>query len=295
MNAPESIRLEAGCPLSDDEQQIAMKMAETPSLIVRASSWAGLFDCAYRWEGIHLLKMRNVVGLRAALGTAIHAGTAAFDTSRITGAGVTVDDAAGVMVDKLRDPDNEYDPARDDLSVSDAERIGIALTAKYCTEWSPKFNFISVEMETKPLDIDCGGGVIIRLTGTMDRARIRKGAHGAGISDLKSGSAAVQKGAAVTKGHGAQVGTYELLYEHTTGQKITDAAEIIGLKTKGTPEIATGTIANAKRVMVGTDDHPGLIEFAAEMFRSGRFYPNPKSLLCSDKYCPRHATCPFHD
>jgi hypothetical protein len=296
MNAPDMIHMEAGCPLSGEEQHIAMQLAAAaPSLTVRASSWAGLFDCAYRWEGIHLLKLRNVVGLRAALGTAIHAGTAAFDTSRLSGSGVTADDAAGVMVDKLRDPENEYDLARDDLTVKDAERIGIALTAKYCIEVSPRFNFVAVEMETKPLDIDCGDGTIVRLTGTMDRARIRKGARGVGIADLKSGSAAVQKGAAVTKGHGAQIGTYELLYEHTTGESITDDAEIIGLKTKGTPEIATGTIKNAKRVMVGTEDHPGLIEFAAEMFRSGRFYPNPKSLLCSDKYCPRHATCPFHD
>ena len=268
----------------------------SPSITIRASSWGALFDCAYRWEGIHLLKMRNVVGLRAALGTAIHAGTAAFDQARLDGSGVSADDAAGVFVDKLRDPENEYDPARDDLTVADAERVGISLLTKYCLEVSPRYQFVSVEMETKPLDIDCGGGVVVRLTGTMDRARIRKANHGVGIADLKSGSAAVQKGTAVTKGHGPQVGAYELLYEHTTGERITDAAEIIGLKTKGTPEIATATIANAKRVMVGTDDgQPGLIEFAAEMFRSGRFFPNPKSLLCSDKYCARFASCPFHD
>ena len=267
----------------------------TPSLTVRASSWAGLFDCAYRWEGIHLLKLRNVVGLRAALGTAIHAGTAVFDQARISGDTVTADDAAGVFVDKLRDPENEYDPERDDLSVPEAEKVGITLLTKYCFEVSPHYNFVAVEMETKPLDIDCGNGVIVRLTGTTDRARIRKGDHGVGIADLKSGSAAVQKGEAVTKGHGPQIGTYELLYEHTTGEPITDVAEIIGLKTKGKAEIGVGTIANAKRVMVGTEDQPGLIEFAAEMFKTGRFFPNPKSLLCSAKYCPRFSTCHFHD
>ena len=271
-------------------------MDTRPSLIVRASSWAGLFDCAYRWEGIHLLKMRNVVGLRAALGTAIHAGSAAFDQSRLDGTGVTADDAAGVMVDKLRAPENEYDPARDDLTVAEAERTGISLLTQYCLDVSPRYQFVAVEMETKPLDIDCGGGVVVRLTGTMDRARIRKAEHGVGIADLKSGGTAVQKGAANTKGHGPQIGTYELLYEHSTGEPITDDAEIIGLKTSGKPEIATATVRNAKRVMVGTDEgQPGLIQFAAEMFRSGRFYPNPKSLLCSEKYCPRYATCPFHD
>jgi len=262
---------------------------------VRASSWGALFDCAYRWQGIHLLGMRNVVGLRAALGTAIHAGTAVFDQSRLDGAGLTADDAAGAFIDKLRDPENEYDPARDDLSLSDAERIGLSLTTKYCLEVAPRYDFVAVEMETKPLDIDCGNGVIVRLTGTMDRARVRRSAAGVGIADLKSGSSAVQKGVAVTKGHGPQIGTYEMLYEHTTGDTIGDTAEIIGLKTKGTPEVATAPIANAKRAMVGTEDTPGLIEFAADMFKSGRFYPNPKSLLCSEKYCPRYASCQFHD
>ena len=266
-----------------------------PSLTVRASSWAGLFDCAYRWEGIHLLGMRNVVGLRAALGTAIHAGTAVFDQGRIDGAGLTADDAAGAFVDKLRDPENEYDPSRDDLTVKDAERIGLSLTTEYCLAISPRYTFDAVEMETKPLDIDCGGGVVIRLKGTLDRSRIRRDPDAIGITDVKSGSTAVQKGAAVTKGHGPQVGTYELLYEHTTGVRPTAPAEIIGMKTKGTPEIATALIKNARKVMVGADDHPGLIQFAAEMFKTGRFYPNPKSLLCDAKYCPRHATCPFHD
>lgn len=262
---------------------------------VRASSWGALFDCSYRWEGIHLLKMRNVVGLRAALGTAIHAGSAVFDQSRLDGAGLTADDAAGAFIDKLRDPENEFDPSQDDLSMSEAERIGVTLLTKYCREVSPQFEFVAVEMETKPLDIDCGDGVIVRLTGTMDRARVRRTATGVGIADLKSGSAAVQKGAAVTKGHGPQIGTYEILYEHSTNDVIGDDAEIIGLKTKGTLEIGTGTIKNAKRVMLGTETAPGLIEFAADMFKTGRFYPNPKSLLCSEKYCPRHSTCQFHE
>ena len=273
-----------------------MNAIETlPSLKIRASSWASLFDCAYKWEGTHLLGIRNTVGLRAALGTAIHAGTAAFDQGRLDEAGISADDAAGVMIDKLRDPENEFDAARDDLTMSEAERIGLSLLTKYCLDVSPTYDFVAVEMETKPLNIDCGGGTVIQLTGTMDRARIRRHSGLIGIADIKSGSAAVQKGVAVTKGHGPQIGTYEMLYEHSTGMPITDDAEIIGLKTKGAAEIASGTIKNAKRVMIGTETQPGLIEFAAEMFKAGRFYPNPKSLLCSEKYCGRYQTCHFHD
>ncbi len=266
-----------------------------PSITIRASAWSGLFDCAYKFEGIHLLGMRNVVGLRAALGTAIHAGSAVFDQARITGDTVTAVDAAGVMVDKLHDPENEFDHGKDDITMKEAESTGIALLTKYCNEVSPNYNFIAVEMETKPLDIDCGDGVIVRLKGTMDRARIKKTTGGVGIADLKSGSASVQKGVAVTKGHGAQIGTYELLYQHTTGEQITSDAEIIGLKTKGKAEIGFGNISNAMEIMVGNESSPGLIELAAHMFKTGKFYPNPKSMLCGEKYCPRWSSCHFRE
>jgi len=266
-----------------------------PSITVRASSWSTLFDCAYRFEGIHLLNMRNVVGLRAALGTSIHAGTAIFDQGRIDLDGTTADDAVGAFLDKLRDPENEFDPRRDDLNMKKAEQIGAVLVSRYCSEISPLYTFAAVEMTTKPLDIDCGHGTVVRLTGTLDRSRIRRTSGGIGISDIKSGSTAVQDGVAKTKGHAAQLGTYEMLYEHTTGEVITEPGEIIGLKTSAKPEVGTGTILNARRVMVGTETQPGLIEFAAEMFRTGNFYPNPSSRLCSEKYCPRHATCHFKD
>lgn len=260
---------------------------------VRASSWASLFDCGFRWEGIHLLNLPNIVGLRAALGTAIHAGTAAYDQSRIDKSGLTVDDAAGVLIDKLHDPENEFDQNKDDLTMPEAEYIGIGLLSKYCKQISPRYDFAAVEMETESLEIDCGDGVIVQLTGTMDRARVCRKTEGIGIADVKSGSAAVSNGVAKTRGHGPQLGTYEILFEHTTGQRVTADAEIIGLQTNWKLAIGTGTVSNAKAMMLGTEDQPGLIEFAARMFRSGDFYPNSKSLLCSARYCPRHSTCPF--
>lgn len=46
---------------------------------IRASSWSSLFDCAMRWEASNLLGLRMPSNPRAMLGTAVHAGTAAFD------------------------------------------------------------------------------------------------------------------------------------------------------------------------------------------------------------------------
>lgn len=262
---------------------------------VRASSWGELFDCAHRWEGKHILGMRNAVGIAAVLGTAIHASTAAFDQGRIDGAGLSADDTAGVLVDKLRNPSDEYTHRDEDMTVPEAEKVGLILHSRYCTEMSPRYTFRAVEMATKPLDIDCGSGVVVRLTGTMDRARFYENSGGVGIKDVKTGARAVEKGVAKTKGHAAQVGTYELLYEHTTGEAITEPAGIIGLKTAGKPEIAEGAIHNAKQRMVGTVDQKGLIEHAAVMFKTGMFPPNPASVLCSEKYCARWSKCNFHD
>jgi hypothetical protein len=263
---------------------------------VRASSWGALFDCAYKWEGVHLLGMKMPSGPRALLGTSIHAGTAAFDTARMIGAPISANDAADYLVKALHEPEYDVDwSSDDDITPKSAEETGLKLLTMYCNTWSPRYEFAAVEMETKPLKIDCGGNIHVLLTGTLDRCRIVAKTDKKGIADVKTGGAAVEKGVAKTKGHRAQLGTYELLSEHTTGEPITADAEIIGMKTKGNIQIATGYVSNAKQLMVGTDQYPGLIEIAAEMFRSGLFPPNQTSMLCNKKYCARWNTCPYHD
>jgi len=261
---------------------------------IRASSWSTLMDCAHRFEAIHLLGMRGNNSGPAALGTAIHASTAAFDKGRLDGSGVTVTDTIGVLVDHIHSPEQPVDWG--DVSPREAEAVGRRLHTRYCLEWSPRYEWAAVEMQTTPLDIDVNG-VTIRLTGTMDRARVRKGIKGAGISDLKTGARAVGRdGFAVTKGHGSQLGVYEILYEHTTGQPITEAAEIIGAKTSlSDPRIGSGRVPGAKAMLLGEDGRPGLIEHAAAVLKSGLFMPNPKSQLCSEKFCPRWATCLYRD
>ncbi len=261
---------------------------------IRASSWASLFDCAHRFEAEQLLGMRKPSSPRAVLGKAFHAGTAAFDLGRLQNTHVSVNDAAGALVDAIRKPDEDVDWRGGDLQPRDVERIALHLHVLYCTEWSHRYDFEAVELPVKPLSIDCGGGVVVTLTGTLDRMRARKTSNGRGVTDLKSGRKAVANGVASTKGFAGQLGTYELLYEHTTGLPITDDAEILGAKTEGKPEIATAPVPNAKALVLGDDDDPGLLQFGADMLRAGRFPPNPTSPLCSPRYCPRWDRCKWH-
>jgi hypothetical protein len=265
------------------------------NVAVRASSWGSLFDCAYRFEGSQLLGLRMPYAPPALIGSAVHAGTAAFDAAKLAGEPISIDDAAGVVVDTMHSPDFDVDWSDAKFTHHSAENTALALHVRYCREIAPQFEYVAVEMQTKPLTIDCGGSTFVTLTGTLDRSRVRSTARGKGISDLKTGTRAVTNGRASTKNHRPQIGTYELLFEHTTGEAITEPGEIIGMSTTGSNEIATGDVHGARALMVGTEQAPGLIEIAASMFRSGLFPPNPQSVLCDKRYCPRFSQCPYHE
>lgn len=257
---------------------------------IRASSLPELLDCPHRWESKNILGMRLPTSGAAQLGTAVHAGTAVFDQSRIVDAGLTAEDAAGAVVDAIWHPDQEV--VWEDSSPREAEPIALALHRKYCAEISPQFTFTDVEAKCNQLEIaDLG----ITLTGTTDRVFVSQ--DGFGIADLKTGRSVVSTdGTVKTAGHAAQIAVYELLAEASTGRAIDAPARIIGLqaaKTEAGRRAAIGEITGAKELLVGTEDQPGLLEIASEMIKSGRLYGNPRSSLCGKKWCPVYDSCRF--
>jgi hypothetical protein len=260
---------------------------------IRASSFGSLFDCAFRFEGEQLMKLYRRGSMRAWLGTSIHASTAAFDQAKLEGLPISADEAAEVFVRTLWEPTEEIekDPK---LSMRDAERIGLTLHARYCAEIAPQMRYESVEMPLTPLHLNCGNGVEIKFTGTMDRARVARTAAGKVISDVKTGGRLISEGVVSTKGRAAQLGTYQLLSEHTDGEQ-TAGAQIIALQTTSTMQVGVSRVFDAKRQLVGTPEAPGLIEMAAKMFKLGLFPPNPQSVLCDKKWCSRWNTCPYHE
>ncbi len=259
--------------------------------MIRASSLSTLFDCPSRFSAIHIDGLRGPRSAAAQLGTAVHAGTAAFDASRLPGGSpVSADDAAGALVDAIHHP--EEDVEWEDTAPRDAERIALALHTKYCADIAPRQSYLGVEVYCEKLELPDLG---IALTGTTDRVRLTP--DGLGIADLKTGGKAVgADGRAITQGHSVQLGVYELLAEHAMGLNITAPAQIVGMqtgKTAAAQRVGTGDVPNARAALVGTEDHPGLLEHASRLLKSGAFYGNPKSFLCSQKYCPAHPVCRF--
>lgn len=259
---------------------------------VRASSLGELFDCPARWSAKHIDGLWMPSSGPAHLGTSLHASTAAFDHGRIDGSGVTIDDAAGVFVDTLHDPGWEVDWG--DARIRDAERIGLTLHTQYCTDVAPVYDYTGVEVQCEALDVDCGD-IILRLTGTTDRVR-RDPDNRLGITDLKSGKRAVgADGRAVTKGHGLQLAVYEVLAETAIGEPVEAPAQIAGLQTSSNARVGVGQIQAPRAALLGTAERPGALQAAARIIKSGEFYGNPRSQLCSEKYCPAFHVCHYRE
>jgi hypothetical protein len=99
-----------------------------------------------------------------------------------------------------------------------------------------------------------------------------------------------------TAGHAFQLGVYELLAEQSSGLQITESAQIIGMstgKTAAAQRAGIGTVDNARAMLIGTPEQPGVLEHASRIIHGGVFYGNPRSQLCGAKYCPNFSTCGF--
>lgn len=257
---------------------------------IRASSLAELFDCPARWEARQLLGKRMPMSGAAALGKAVHASTGAFDAARVLGSPITADDAAGAAVDAIHKPSEEV--SWDDSTPQVAERVAVALHHRYCSEIAPGIEYEAVEAACDELQITDLG---LTLTGTVDR--VRRTDAGLGILDIKTGKTAVAAdGTVKVQGHGLQLATYELLAEVVTGKRITERAQIVGMQTGLTERgqrVAIGEIDSPRDALLGSGESPGALQFAARLIHSGSFHGNPRSSLCSPKFCPIHSTCVF--
>jgi hypothetical protein len=258
---------------------------------IRASSLATLFDCPARWEAVHIQRRRIPTTGKAQLGRAIHLSTAVYDQAVLDGSGITAEDAKAAAVDLIHHPDEEI--VWEDQTPQEAEAVALALHDRYCAEIAPTQTYRAVEVTCDTLELaDLG----IALTGTTDR--IRETPDGElGIADIKTGKTAVAAdGTVKTQGHAYQLGVYELLAEHASGLRLTAPAQVIGLnaaKTAKAQRAGIGEVSGAREALLGSEATPGVLEMAARLIHAGNFYGNPRSPLCSAKYCPAFQTCNF--
>lgn len=275
---------------------VTQEIAVTP-IQIRASSFGTLTDCAARWKAIHIDGVAMPSSVAAHLGTSIHAGTAAYDQSVLDGLPLRPAEAVGALVDTLYDPNADVDWSTDDTPKKKLEAMATKLHTMYCEEIAPTQDYIAVEEALPPLEVPFrDSGISIVLTGHVDRIRHEDGLIGVG--DLKSGAGrnAVSKDAdgnliVSTSKHIAQLGIYELLTEAAIGHALLAPAAVYGMKTGSNPAVAVGYVQSPKDVVLGREGAPGLLELVARMLAHEIFVGNPRSMLCSQKYCPVFQTC----
>lgn len=260
---------------------------------LRASSVPTLLECPARWKAIHLDGLPSLGSAAAKFGTSIHAGVAALDRRLMVDGGTAIlEEAVATFQDELVKPEEGVTWETGDLDK--AQKIGFELLRKYAEDIAPHQKFVAIELKCPSLDIFVEG-ITLRLTGTVDRIR-QVDSVGYGITDFKTGEQAVRANGTVVVGpHRAQVGVYEILAAHVTGVQMAAPAEIIGMQSIGKARIGIGSINGAIESMIGTEQVPGTLVYIARLLREGIYYGNPKSLMCSEKYCPAFKSCRFRE
>lgn len=256
------------------------------SIRIRASSLPSLFDCSMRWEAENIKGIRKPGNAYTQIGTAVHASTAAFDREE-----GDVSETADIAVDELHDPSEEVD--WQGVGMDFAVEAAVTAHVNYCDHIASEFNYELIEHTLENVFVDMGDGITFELTGTLDRI-YRNDQGELGVADIKTGKAIVSPHGEISAAkHLPQLGEYELLAEQEVG--ILDApAVVIGLQTSGGYRYGTAPVDGAKEALIGDEFAPGMLHYAANMFRTGLFPPNPSSFLCSDTYCPIYERCKYH-
>lgn len=151
--------------------------------------------------------------------------------------------------------------------------------------------FTHIEVEVPECMVSTIHGDVM-LTGHVDRVLNGQ------VHDLKTGERRVSREGVVQVGADhLQMGVYAVMARAQLGDdSISPHVTITG---GSTAHYTWGeiTIANAVHMLLGDSNNEGIIEIAAKMLKHGAFPPNPKSPMCSAKYCAAHSQgrCKFHE
>lgn len=249
---------------------------------IRASSWPTLFDCSLRWYFDNVVGLRMPSGTPSRLGTAIHSGCAEWDR------GVGAWDAADVSAHAFLNPSDEVEQIGQ-IATYEAVNIARKVTYAYTQKWGRReFSHVELEVAECIVKVD---GYELCITGHVDR--ISNGE----VKDLKTGARRVNAQGVVDIGADhLQLGVYSLMASAELGRDVvSNDVTIIGGSTT-TFQWAERTVHGAMQIMLGDDQSEGILSIAAKMLKHGVFAPNPKSLLCSEKYCAAYANkrCKYH-
>jgi len=255
---------------------------------VRASSISGFFSCPSRWAAAQLEGRTTPSSPPAVIGSAVHASTAVYDESRLDpnkARHLTADDSAEALMQYLKDPGQEVDWST--MNPKKAVTVALGAHTRYCMDIAPLYTYTAVEETLDDLEIEWEEeGISITLTGTLDRLYTIDGKKG--VADVKTGATACSQ---TTGKHKAQLGCYELLAEHKLGEQIELPGQLLQLQTSSNYKVGTAAVNNARIALLGDEHNTGMLTHIARALKTGDFWGNPTSWLCSQRYCANWDFC----
>jgi hypothetical protein len=249
---------------------------------IRASSWPTIFDCSLRWYYEHVVGLRLPTATPARLGQAVHAGAAEFDR------GNPVKHSEEFAIDHFLHPEEDVEPIAQ-VEADDQAEIAGRMVRQYVNTFGRR-NYSHIEVTVSSCVLTTIHGDI-EVTGTVDRILDRQ------VRDIKTGRGRIRKDGSVDmRADYMQLGIYALMARAEAGDR-----SISGDVSVMAGDTANGRWAEAKAVgavdlLLGSQEDEGLVEMAAKILHHGAFSPNPKSMLCSPKYCAAyaHKRCMYH-
>lgn len=258
---------------------------------IRASSMPELTECPARWYATQIDGLTMPAQVPTWLGTSLHKALELYDRTKMsTGTLLDVADVQSAFVQTLWHPTEEV--VGEEEEFKKAEKNGLELVRKYAESIAPNRRYAAIEATCPKLDVVVEG-VVIRLSGTLDRIRIDDQDR-YGVTDFKSGATVVKADETIdVDPYRGQIGVYEILGEAVVNKPMTAPGEIIGLGANGKARVATQEVPNAAESLVGTAEMPGVLQYAARIAKHEIWFGNPKSFLCGVKYCPIYERCRF--
>ncbi|MGP1715562.1 MAG: PD-(D/E)XK nuclease family protein [Methylophilus sp.] len=274
---------------------------------LRASSLKELFDCPYRWEANNTNSGIPAIptSIKGHTGTAVHKATEIYDKNYLGRyAPATPNDELlqRALASFKVAFDNPKFAIKDATAkeIGDMRNIGTKLVARYINEIAPTVSYSNIELKCKPMEIDVGG-VILSLTGTIDRLYIPDAnPMSRGVLDVKTGVQAVNAQNIVeVVAHKPQLGIYEIMGENTINKKgnivipVNAPARVVGMQTNGKARVAIGETMSSRDILIGTQHEAGMLQNAGRILEHKIFHGNPSSMMCNPDYCRRYKTCRY--
>lgn len=270
-------------------------------MTLRPSSIGSFINCPYQWYNVFILGKNTIPGARAHLGTAIHKSAEVLWSDAInTGVkDLNISRATDAAVEELHEICKQQPPEYGDDKPEEIEKLAVEGAKAFINDLAPIIDIpLAVE---KRYTIEIDNPIIDKISGSLDYVGERS------IHDIKTtknkpvmSNYSLQQGAyaLLREGNGEQIDNIKIqavVLKDATAKKQSEAHGLLMdmIEDNTNPFLSLESIKEQSRYVINNILDTVNV-YSKDIVRPEiLFRGNPKSMLCSNKYCNLYAECPF--